>query len=655
MPIMRPPTPAPSPSPTLPTTQSFPTRVHHCPPLSLPTPHDSLREFASFKPLGERGRQAYLAALLAECTPRELHFLATTIAPLLKRDFLRALPPELALHVLSFVEDPRTLVRVAQVSRAWRAIALDDALWHQLAREQGFDIRLHSKRPLDVEEFDAMGVWRTPNGSNTRARMLAQAGRAADGSPLAAVPRAPHSDSTYRTFYEYAYSTVMNWRHGGMCLRTHRIPVVNPDQGVVTSVALDADWLVVGLANHRIHVFSTHTGAMVRTLIGHELGVWAVNIVSRGGALDPRHTDSARALADLPDVPEVQDGLDGLLHHNRAPAGAEHIDADGLDHLLPPSMRAALGMDQPRTLMQLDDGEDGTAERARRKQSDACGASVGWGQPATLAVSAGCDKVLRVWDIRTGFTIYVLHGHTSTVRCLRVLHNRPIAVSGSRDTTLRVWDVQRGRMLRVLTGHTGSVRALDVCGNQVVSGSYDATCRLWDIDTGECLHVLSGHYTQIYCVAFDGHTIASGGVDTTVRVWHAVTGQCIAMLQGHTALVCQLQISPTMLATGGADGRVIVFALPDLRVQARIAAHDSSVTSLQFDGEFLVTAGNDGRVRLFEAATGNYVRELSDHSDTVWKVVFRREGCAVLCRRLGKTTVELWSFRPRELLGAAEV
>jgi len=74
--------------------------------------------------------------------------------------------------------------------------------------------------------------------------------------------------------------------------------------------------------------------------------------------------------------------------------------------------------------------------------------------------------------------IYVLDGHTSTIRCIRVLHNRPLAVTGSRDTTIRVWNIQKGTLLRVLQGHQQSVRCLDVCGNRVVSGSYDATCRV---------------------------------------------------------------------------------------------------------------------------------------------------------------------------------
>ena len=174
------------------------------------------------------------------------------------------------------------------------------------------------------------------------------------------------------------------------------------------------------------------------------------------------------------------------------------------------------------------------------------------------------------------------------------------------------------------------------------------------------MHVLVGHFHQIYSVAFDGVHVASGGLDTTVRVWDASTGVCIALLQGHTALVCQLQISASslILVTGGSDGRVITFSLETFAPLHRIAAHDSSVTALQFDDEFLVTGGGDGRVRLWDVKTGSYVREMCESSESVWKVGFGggdarigqgggREVLGIMCKRNGKTAVEIWSLRPR--------
>jgi len=233
---------------------------------------------------------------------------------------------------------------------------------------------------------------------------------------------------------------------------------------------------------------------------------------------------------------------------------------------------------------------------------------------------------------------------------MRLLHNRPIAVSGARDGTLRVWDVQRGKLLRLLRGHTSSVRCLDVYGNRAVSGSYDCTCRLWNLDTGECLHELRGHMHQVYSVAYRENFIASGGLDTTVRLWNPETGQCLTLLQGHTALVCQMQFSndSSILCTGGSDGRIITFSLETMTAQRRIAAHDSSVTALQFDKDFIVTGGADGRVRLYDTPTGNYVRDLTGPAEAVWKVAFKHDKCAILCKRAGKTVMEIWSYRPSE-------
>ena len=159
-----------------------------------------------------------------------------------------------------------------------------------------------------------------------------------------------------------------------------------------------------------------------------------------------------------------------------------------------------------------------------------------------------------------------------------------------------------------------------------------------------------------------------------------------------------------MLATGGSDGRVIIFSLvgSTFNVVQRLAAHDSSVTALQLDDRFMVTGGIDGRTRLFQfppqaqlqststdttnsststtkdsngkgisnsrASSGNdgiitstdgggegkvgkceYVRDLTEPCEGVWKVAFTRSTCAIALRKSGKTVVEIWRFRANDV------
>lgn len=132
MPIASPPTPAPSPGPSRP--------ILHInsfnPSYSRTSPYDpahlSRLEFRSLTPLSPSVRRQYLAAILADCTPSELLFVSTTIAPLLKRDFLRELPPEIALHILSFIDEPKPLARASQVSRHWYKLLGDEWMWKRM-------------------------------------------------------------------------------------------------------------------------------------------------------------------------------------------------------------------------------------------------------------------------------------------------------------------------------------------------------------------------------------------------------------------------------------------------------------------------------------------------------------------------------------------
>lgn len=265
-----------------------------------------------------------------------------------------------------------------------------------------------------------------------------------------------------------------------------------------------------------------------------------------------------------------------------------------------------------------------------------------WGD--TL-VSGGCDRDVRVWNLKTGECLQILRGHSSTVRCLQMA-NATTAISGSRDNTIRVWDITRGTCEAVLQGHRSSVRCIEVHGDICVSGSYDFTAKVWRISDGTLLHTLSGHFSQIYSLAFDGKRVATGSLDASIRVWDAETGVCLSVLQGHTSLVGQLQMKNDILVSGGSDGALRVWDLKEYKCVHRLAAHDNSVTSLQFDENRIVSGGSDGKVRVWDLQTGLHIRDLSSLFDSVWRVAFKDEKVAILASRNNRIHMELTSFCP---------
>lgn len=268
---------------------------------------------------------------------------------------------------------------------------------------------------------------------------------------------------------------------------------------------------------------------------------------------------------------------------------------------------------------------------------------------------------IEVWDWVANTRQISLPGHgrapvwQAAIQDLAFTPDGAGLLSAGSDRTLRLWQLRSGRELRRLSGHTEVVTALAFSpdGAALATASCDQTVRLWDVATWQPQTVLRGHLDEVWDVTFlpDGSTLASAGKDGTVRLWDAhpnaerqfmwqvakdIQAIKIAADAGQFALVqtsgamrlidsttwqdkllrnVQIPLSEqfcialnpkaTCLVAATESGPLRTWSLPDGTEGEPFLGHTGRVQVLSFspDGRWLASAGTDGSLRIWQTET----------------------------------------------------
>jgi guanine nucleotide-binding protein subunit beta-2-like 1 protein len=151
-------------------------------------------------------------------------------------------------------------------------------------------------------------------------------------------------------------------------------------------------------------------------------------------------------------------------------------------------------------------------------------------------VSGSRDRTVKLWNT-LGECKYTIteDGHTDWVSCVRFSPNvkTPIIVSAGFDRMVKVWSLNNCKLKTTLAGHTGYVNTVAVApdGSLCASGGKDGIARLWDLGEGKHLYELPAGDT-INCLVFSPTRYwLCAATNSCIRIWCLETKVVVAELK----------------------------------------------------------------------------------------------------------------------------
>ncbi|CAO3635186.1 unnamed protein product [Cunninghamella blakesleeana] len=322
----------------------------------------------------------------------------------------------------------------------------------------------------------------------------------------------------YKEDYRQKHILKENWSIGKFKKITfdgHQSPGHLP---VVTCLQFDDEKIISGVDDRVINIYETKTGRHLRTLRGHDGGVWALQYI--GNTLVSGSTDRSIRVWDI----ERGVCTHVFLGHTSTVRCLQIVMPTMVNGQLEPSV--------------------------------------------PLIVTGSRDSTLKVWRLpdpkkdppfdgspsNNPYHLFTLTGHSQSVRAITTYGNT--LVSGSYDNTVGVWNLSTGRMIHRMEGHGQKVYAvvIDPERNRCMSGSMDGSVRIWNLLTGECLQSLEGHSILVGLLGLTSHHLVSAAADATLRIWSPETGICKHVLSGHDAAITCFQHDDDKVISGSEGG-----------------------------------------------------------------------------------------------------
>lgn len=139
-------------------------------------------------------------------------------------------------------------------------------------------------------------------------------------------------------------------------------------------------------------------------------------------------------------------------------------------------------------------------------------------------VTGSRDKTIKLWNTLAECKYTMTEDmHTDWVSCVRFSPSakQPLIVSAGWDKLVKVWNLNNCKLRTNLAGHTGVLYTVTISpdGSLCSSGGKDGTAMLWDVNDGKHLYSLDSGSTINSLTFSPKNYWLCAATDTSIKVW----------------------------------------------------------------------------------------------------------------------------------------
>jgi WD40 repeat protein len=279
--------------------------------------------------------------------------------------------------------------------------------------------------------------------------------------------------------------------------------------------------------------------------------------------------------------------------------------------------------------------------------------------------TAGADGTVCLADARTARPGPVLH-HAGPVYVLVFNPGGTLVLTGGEDRLVRLWDSKTGQLVSQLPAHGGAVMTagFSPAGDVFFTGDHAGRLCLWrTADRAPLFRCAQAEPIRKAAFNHEGTQIVVGAGKQT-RLLDTSTGRFVGAPWSHSDLVRVLAFSPDdrQVLVAGDDGTAQLWDVERQSPRSVTFAHALPISVALFspDGRLALTGSADGTARLWDVATGRSVGPALRHWGRVSSAAFSPDGTRFVTGSsermswLWKTPVP-WEGEPTALLHRIEI